>query len=185
MYKLTRILFVFVLLTSFTLVTAQPSYACSCMMSPAPAQAMTESEAVFQGRATQVPPSGDMMGSVDPLMVTFEVSQVWKGPVEPVMTIRTAASSASCGYTFEEGQEYVVYGRAVDGWLEASLCSRTAPLANAAEDIAALGEGQIPVAAPVEVVSEESGSSSLPRWGLGAVILVGAIVAGVLLQRRS
>ena len=67
---------------------------------------------------------------------------MWKGPSSYETTsLTTARSDASCGFTFVEGKEYIVYSR--DG-ATVSLCSRTRPVAYAHEDLDELGEGQKP-----------------------------------------
>jgi hypothetical protein len=54
------------------------------------------------------------------------------------VSVTTAGSGPACGYTFKIGGQYLVYAyRPKDGsGLSVSLCSRTRPLANAAEDLA-------------------------------------------------
>jgi hypothetical protein len=55
------------------------------------------------------------------------ISSRWKGPRTPfswarlrTITITTPGSSASCGVTFEQGKEYVVYAQVSDGVLSRS-----------------------------------------------------------------
>ena len=78
---------------------------------------------------------------MDPTTVGFEVSTVWKGPSYATAYLTTARSEASCGFTFDEGEEYIVYSR--DG-STVSLCSRTALLENAEAELNELGEGHKP-----------------------------------------
>jgi hypothetical protein len=73
--------------------------------------------------------------------VTFEVYAVWKGPAYSNITVTTARSGASCGYMFEEEQEYLIYADGSADNLTVSMCSRTQPLGWAEEDLATLGEG--------------------------------------------
>src|SRR5690606_22193376 len=57
----------------------------------------------------------------------------------------TNSSSAACGYTFEKNTSYLVYARESEGRLHVSLCSRTRPMAEAADDLVVLGAGATPV----------------------------------------
>jgi hypothetical protein len=62
-----------------------------------------------------------------PITVVFAADHAWAGEVEPVVQVHTAASGASCGYTFEEGSRYVVLGRRTGDYVETGLCSLTQP----------------------------------------------------------
>jgi hypothetical protein len=57
----------------------------------------------------------------------FAADHAWAGEVEPVVQVHTAASGASCGYTFEEGTRYVVLGKRAGDYVETGLCSLTQP----------------------------------------------------------
>ncbi len=106
------------------------------------------------------------------------MSAVWKGEIYETMFIRTAWSSASCGFEFAQGDHYIVYAR--EGW--ASLCSRTKSIDKASEDLMALGEGVAPAPG-----SERKDALFTPMAG-GMVLTVAglAIVAVVfMLWRRS
>ena len=71
--------------------------------------------------------------------MTFDVDRVWKGENESSITIQTRQSSASCGYSFEEDSNYLVYAQRNGEMLDVSLCSRTSLVSSAAEDISELG----------------------------------------------
>ena len=121
------------------------SHACSCVAPGPPSEELAESAAVFVGKVTSVrefsDPNSTTYSSTDPTTVDFEVHTAWKGPSYETMSLTTARSGASCGFTFVEGEEYIVYSR--DG-ATVSLCSRTRPAAYAQEDFDELGEGQKP-----------------------------------------
>ena len=113
---------------------------------------------------------------------------VWKGPLYQTMYLTTLRSEASCGFTFVEGVSYVVYSR--DG-STVSLCSRTARLSEAIDDLAVLGEGYMPVqglSAPTPDLSEHrSGGCGLsPNQGtdLSIVGLMVGVVCVCLSRRR-
>lgn len=124
----------------------QPVHACSCPGVGPPAEELAKSTAVFAGKAiNRRSPFSLVQRSDNPLYVTFEVSQVWKGPNWQTLLIRTVEDGASCGYNFQKGEEYLVYAHGDEGDLRVSLCSRTQPLDKATEDLSAFGEGVIPI----------------------------------------
>lgn len=154
----------------------KPSSACSCLPPGPPADALRDSAAVFAGEAVSVdarraPGEAD---DTSPMSydVRFRVSEAWKGIDGETVTVTTAGSSAACGIAFEEGADYLVYAyRPEGGELMTGLCSRTAPLATAGDDLQALGEGQAPkpVAPPAE--AKPMGMTR------GQSLLAGSIVA--------
>jgi len=118
----------------------QQVFACTCLPPESPADELERSTAVFAGEVTSVKaPSGPITSSADPIAVTFQVYTVWKGSHSDTFTITTARSSASCGYPFETGKEYLVYAHGEADDLQVSLCSRTKPLTLASSDLVALG----------------------------------------------
>ena len=132
--------------------SARPAHACSCPSPRPPLEAFANSESVFAGKVVAVsdfPPDG--YASYDPRFVTFKVGTVWKGPSYEVMFVTTPLSEASCGFTFIEGQQYIVYA-----WKEVDvvLCSRTRLAAYAQEDLDALGKGSMPKAGSIAPVPE-------------------------------
>jgi hypothetical protein len=112
--------------------------ACSCMAPPPPAESAQNSTAVFEGRVTRIDdPQGEPK-------VHFQVVRSFKGPSSESIEVRTANSSAACGYGFEEGKSYLVYASEESGALHTGLCSRTRLASEASEDITALGLGVTP-----------------------------------------
>jgi hypothetical protein len=111
---------------------------CSCVPPGPPREALAQAEAVFAGRVVSV---GEQRGG-DPDQPYLEVRIVpdrrWKGAAADTVTVRTPPNSAVCGVAFETGREYLVYAEG-GGGLRVFLCSRTAALADAGEDLAALG----------------------------------------------
>jgi hypothetical protein len=148
------------------------AYACSCMAPPPPLEARDGSAAVFAGQVAGITPNGP-----SGVLVTFDLQQSWKGPAGPQLTIATGADSAGCGFTFTQGEQYLVYGFAQEGQLWTSLCSRTAPLANAGDDLAALGAGNQVDGAAAPVTTSTMGIPWLPLaiGGLGVLLLIGLI----------
>jgi hypothetical protein len=157
----------------------KPAYACSCIAPPPPLEARDQSQSVFAGTVSAVGADGNG------LLVTFDVEQIWKGPEGPQLTIATSGSSASCGVEFVEGEKYLVYGMAQEGQLSTSLCTRTAPLASAADDVAALGPGAAPVGEPASPQTEVSTGLPWLPIALGAAGLAVIALAAALLRRRG
>ena len=137
------------------------SYACSCLPPFSPSQELAESATVFAGKVTSVrefsDPKATIYSSMDPTTVEFEVEIVWKGPSYETLSLTTARMGGSCGFTFVEGEEYIVYSR--DG-ATVNLCSRTRPVAEAEEDFKDLGEGQKPGTGSIGPTPEPYGGPS-------------------------
>ena len=112
-------------------------------------EALERSAVVFAGRVVSLKlheRPGDVWSGADPVTVEFEVSRVWKGYDYQTMYLTTARSGATCGFTFVEGEDYLVYSANA---ATVSLCSRTGSMSEADEDLAALGEGRSPTAGAV------------------------------------
>ena len=81
--------------------------------------------------------------------VTFKVTKVWKGKIEPEVTMRTGAlilpggqvQSSTCDYRFRMGRQYLVfaYGPTVRE-MGTNSCSPTAELERAKETVAFLDD---------------------------------------------
>jgi hypothetical protein len=205
MQKLTRVL-VLVMLLATIIMRPGPAFACSCMVPGPPEEALEQAAVVFAGRLvdTQRSQAGGVVNTADLNAYRFEVSRVWKGDVTSTFTIGSAMSSASCGYEFVIGEEYIVYGFEQEGIVQTGLCTRTAPLAGADEDLTALGEGQLP--APGDdptLVDPQPGSPANPEaegedgaparllagiptwaWVVAPILLAGAVLAIPMMRRR-
>jgi hypothetical protein len=174
-----RSLLMLIFLIGLLIATPYRAYACSCLPPRPPLESMANSDAVFSGKVVRIDSEDAViMSSADPVNVVFEVSRVWKGDEKGAIALSTARDSASCGYDFVVGEEYLVYANISDTGLTTGLCSRTMPLSSAGEDLAVLGEGTIPV--PLS----EPTSSAIP-WVLtaGAVVIGLTLLAVILLVR--
>lgn len=123
------------------LLAPKPCAACSCEGPPGtPMEELASHDVVLAGRIVEIVEPADFRRQ-EYLLVTFAVSSVWKGEVPQVVTVSTAPNGALCGYPFELGEQYLVYGySSVDG-LHAGLCSlRTNVLSAATEDTQQLGD---------------------------------------------
>jgi hypothetical protein len=106
--------------------------------------------------------------------VSFRVSEVWKGPEQDTLEVSTPRYEASCGYSFKEGQEYLVYAEGKK--MKVTYCGRTTPLSKASADLEVLGNGKA-LGGSGAVLSDTSGG--FPP--LGMIGMVGGAVAAVAL----
>lgn len=170
------------------IVLSSSASACSCLPPGPPAEERNASDAVFAGTVDAITDSttGEFMSPAQDKTVTFAVSTVWKGPEQETVDVVTADSSASCGFPFEEDASYLVYADRADDRLTVSLCSRTAQLENADEDVAALGDGisLAPSAQPAEDGSMKRPVIADQHIVLGVVLFLVAAVLLVLVYRR-
>ena len=132
--------------------TPGPVYACSCVQPGSPSEELEKFSAVFAGRVVSVDHSYDPEGRTvtrdDRSTIGFKVSVVWKGAVHEDMYITTPPTGGTCGFTFDVGEEYIVYAydsNYDDGGYSTGICSRTALLGNAQEDLDELGSGDAPL----------------------------------------
>ena len=107
--------------------------ACTCYYNSIQVE-FDNSTAVFRGVAT----SNNVI-DVDgyPVrLVTFTVSECWKGDVPQGTAIYTGITEAGCGYTFHVGTEYLVFanGPTYPWWT--GYCNLTSPWAGGGEWIA-------------------------------------------------
>lgn len=167
--NMKKIILFSLFLINFLMISPNSAQACSCMMPAPPVESMDQSAAVFSGKVVALE-KADMS-----INVNFEVAQVWKGGIDKEVILTTALDSAACGYAFEEGKDYLVYAYEHEGALETGLCSRTALLADAQEDVEALGAGQEPSAS----LSEYNPTTFNPIViviGAGIVLILGGFI---------
>jgi hypothetical protein len=81
---------------------------------------------------------------------TFDVTRVWKGDVNArTSVIHPTSLCCGCGgYSFRQGEEYIVYASSVGGELHTHSCFRNSPLITAGEDLSALGVSKPPLLNP-------------------------------------
>ena len=164
------------------------SYTCSCA-APGPVQDELErSDAVFKGEVIGVVDAKEnstLQSSADPIAFIIKVDEIWKGIDQTEVVIYTERDSASCGFNFIEGHEYLIYASKSEGDLHVSLCSRTTDLTSAAADIDILGKGTEPNE-QVNIDQEElQGKSDWRIIDIIAVFLLGLAVLGAYFVYRS
>ena len=118
--------------------SASVSVACTCMhLRDDPAAAFTSASAVFSGKVLKitegesaVPASG-----VKELTVKFRVEKSWKLVSRDEVMVLTVNTGNLCGFTFKEGERYLVYGRGGGNKFMTDICTRTTGLIGATEDL--------------------------------------------------
>ena len=172
-------------------------YACKCAQPGTPSEELEKFSAVFAGKVVSVQhsydPNATSVSPEDRTTVGFEVSTVWKGLAHEEMDITTPPTGGSCGFTFIEGEEYIVYGydsAYADGGYTVGICSRTALLDRAQADIDALEEGDAPQDGSGGPASEESQATAMGmEWTVilvvaAAVLAAGGIVVFAIVRHR-
>ncbi|MGB8224965.1 MAG: hypothetical protein WCF10_20410 [Polyangiales bacterium] len=174
-----------------SLAHASEARACSCMKL-SPSEGLSSSEAVFTGEVIDVQPNeATRFGGLE---VTLRVKQVWKGAIDEEVKVHTAGSGAACGYGFAKGLTYLVYVVRDDADpMRVSLCSRTAPVEDAKEDLDFLGkpshrfDDQDARRKSKDAEGDAEGKCSASRGGTGGTgfgWLEMLLVAMVLTRRR-
>lgn len=166
------------------LIEAKPVWSCSC--APAdPAAHYREADAVFIGSMESAAPlrSGPMRSSADPIAYTIAVESVQKGRVSETVVVQSAASGASCGFTFAKGPRYQIYATFEDGVYHTHLCSATAPVgASVYEPDGSRSPEEISIfVGPPSVDDPNRGKAGV---GVAAGLLAAAVAFGVGRARR-
>lgn len=173
--RIAAALVVAVVAVAAVVTAARPASACSCMAPAPPETAAAEADAVFAGEVTELSERGRATH-----VARVAVTEVFTGEVGEEVEVHTPPDSAACGYAFEVGREELVYAVLDDdGRLQTNLCDRTAPVAEADDDLAALGDGSEPAALPQD--------DARPGWLLPvtvALALSAAAIAVVVSRRR-
>jgi 5-hydroxyisourate hydrolase-like protein (transthyretin family) len=119
-------------------VNADPASACSCALSGPPCQNYFQVDAVFIGTVRTIT---EVEAPPDPMpfrrrLVTFTVERALRGLEGTSAGVTTGMGGGDCGYAFRAGERYLVYAyKAQDGQLHTGICSRTRPIAEAADDL--------------------------------------------------
>lgn len=119
----------------FLMFGASDVFACSCMANTKLSKveqiqnAYQTATVVFYGEAIEVKREkikNEKFGEMEFVIVKFKVEKSWKGQKTDRIVVRTATSSAACGFNFESGRKYLVYATpASGGGLRTTNCSRT------------------------------------------------------------
>jgi hypothetical protein len=139
--------------TALTLAVPARASACSCV-AVAGKRALPSAAAMFTGKAIKVEFLEPDTGKNEPaIVVTFEVAEVWKGPSQETLKLRTTYNRWTCsGYYFKEGMMYFVTAHQVKPLAEGSgielagvnPCGGTRELDGAVDLVRDLGPGEKP-----------------------------------------
>lgn len=136
-------LFLWAIFIAVSFLGISSTFACSCMMNSSPEEASENYSNIFIWDVVEVNESNiseEWLWEMSQNTVRINVENSVKWQNGDVMVVQTSQSSASCGYNFEEWEKYIVYSDnrwEEDGDLNVSLCSRTALVENAQEDLEA------------------------------------------------
>ncbi|OCA90447.1 hypothetical protein A8F94_00720 [Bacillus sp. FJAT-27225] len=173
-----------VLLAIFLVATisfyVKPAYvsACSCAVPESVETELKNKTAIFSGKVIRFEDpraNSFIQSSADPISVVFEVKSSWKGVKESQVIVNTAKSSASCGYEFSVGNDYLVYAYGDKNQLETGMCERTDLLQQASGDLQILGVGKPPTI-KVDLASSESPPFMMIGSGVGIGLFLAAII---------
>lgn len=117
---------------------------CTCMSPKRPTcEVWWQTSAIFVGRVTSIRTVTEDTadGKRVSRRVTLRVAERWQGVQgQRDVVVATGAGGGDCGFQFEQGETYLVYGNqsSTSGHLETGICSRTSLVDDAADDIAYL-----------------------------------------------
>ncbi|XID94864.1 hypothetical protein ACF3MZ_10245 [Paenibacillaceae bacterium WGS1546] len=171
MNRILAITLILAIVAGGLLVPENRASACSCASRDAAAK-LDISAAVFVGKVVGVGKA--VQGKFGPLRpYTFEVDQAWKGVEEKRVTVYSNdGASASCGYSFVQGETYLVYAHQENDRLQTGLCHGNRPIAEAGDELAQLGIGR-----DIKPMPDQANKSTiLLVGGISAGLLVGAIL---------
>jgi len=130
-------------LAAFVIVAAhRESFACSCGITTA-CQAAGYADAIFSGTVASIDRAPASENAPQQFVVRINVEQGFVNAPGPVVTL-TMDFSSSCTFSFTLGEKYLVYAYSRSGTLTTSSCSRTRPLADAADDLRYLSSFRAP-----------------------------------------
>lgn len=116
-----------------TVAAGREADACSCGITN-PCQAAGYADAIFSGTVVSVEMASPNTGAAQQFItVRMDVDENFVNATQRVATLTMDLSS--CTYSFKAGQRYLVYAYNKSGYLTTSSCSRTRPLADAADDL--------------------------------------------------
>jgi hypothetical protein len=169
---------------------ALPASACSCMM-PDPVKGLAEADGAFVGALmVKEEQTGGMVNGGELIDYVFEVEAALKGDIGEVVTVKSAADGAACGYEIPVGSRagFTLY-RSAAGW-EGNLCATydADALLAAAEDlpepVTTTTAGEPVEAAPPTSVPIESDGVSPWVFAAGAGVVVGVLAVMLTRARR-
>ena len=120
------------LILTFMIFPGDELRACSCVSSPPPSEEFENSDGVFVATVTSFKRAKEYSR-----VAKLRLIKLWKG--KKVDEIFTSLNSGLCGFDFVVGETYLIYAFMIeDGELHTNICTRTASLEQAGEDLAFL-----------------------------------------------
>jgi hypothetical protein len=113
--------------------------ACSCAGTAMPCEEYWKASAVFLGTVSYSTKATSNLGDFDvgQRVLRFNVDKAFRGVDSREVEVITGSGGGDCGYGFQLGGQYLVYAYRSDAnILSTSICSRTRPASEAAEDLA-------------------------------------------------
>jgi hypothetical protein len=139
-----KAMFGLIISVSLLIIVAPTVIACSCARLFAgshPCSSYWSSDIVFTGQVSEIErrQTNNDNGTVGNRHVVthFLVDEAFRGVSGKAIEIYTGAGGGDCGYSFKQGERYIIYGRRnpQDGQIWTGICSATKPLADAAPDL--------------------------------------------------
>lgn len=129
--KLTLLLIALLMLLNYMPGVAfeKPSTFCECAKRNDIKSEIEASDAIFVGEVIEI------KNSQPDAIITFKVERIWKGDKTEKLLIFTDNRGKACGYNFKKGERYLVYAYKRDGELHTDICSRTATVNTAGDDL--------------------------------------------------
>jgi hypothetical protein len=136
-------------------VSAVAAVACSCAGTQVPCQAFGEASAVFVGTVIDSSVIAVKRGDYDrkTRVVRLTIDSSFRGVEGAEVEVQTGMGGGDCGFGFVQTQQYLVYAYEHDGKLSTGICTRTRPIARAAEDLSYIQE--LATAKPGATISGE------------------------------
>ena len=107
------------------------SLPCDCDLPPTPENGFEMADVVFSGQVIQIVEDWNNFLNE----VSISVSSIWKGEIANEVLILTGIDDGLCGYSFEIGFEYLIYGYYSGNEIWTDICTRTNFLEYANEDL--------------------------------------------------
>jgi hypothetical protein len=163
------------------------AFACTCTELPSVCEAYNEADVVFAGLALEVRvvslPIGNGPDTYEQKLVRFNAEEAFRGVEGGEVDVYTGVNEAMCGNNFVAGERYLVYcyRDADTGHVSTNICTRTAPVAAADEDLEFLRSlsdadttGRVYGVVNVYTGGEKNGQFVGPMEGMTVVLIGGA-----------
>ncbi len=111
-------------------VTQLNADACKCVIPSSKfKEAYEKADYVFIGQCVKaefVEKNSDNSDSSYAVRYTFEIQRAWKGiSKQKTLFVYTGIGFGDCGFQFDLGLSYIIYGYAENGKIHTNICSRT------------------------------------------------------------